>query len=115
MALSGLVPHLPDGLKGKAIQETLRAVPGIREHSLQEDALKAVAPHLPAWGQSRPELSYSVWKETLRAFSTAPRPDFLPRLQMLLPLTMALVGEAEKEKAAAGIVQAVQNVGIWWP
>jgi hypothetical protein len=114
IALANLASYLPDALKEKAIGESLAAMLMIRDESLRKDALQALAPRLPEWVSAHPKSAYSAWKETLREFSALPRPTFLLYLQALLPFGLALTRDDQQEKAAVGMFQAIQDIGMWW-
>jgi uncharacterized protein DUF4062 len=115
VSLACLAPRLPDDLKGEALHEALRATVSVREESMRQDAMKAVAPLLPEWAHADPRAAFSVFKEMLRECSAWPRPTFLPYLEMLVPFALALATESEQETAAVGVFQAVQDVATWWP
>jgi hypothetical protein len=112
-ALANLVPHLPNGIKGEAIQECLQAVLATQREDLREDGLQAVAPLLPGWANADPRSGYSGWKETLRTLSDLPRPIFLRYLERLLPFGMALAQEGERETVAEHLFHAIKEVGDW--
>jgi hypothetical protein len=97
------------------VREAASAALALREDRLRKDAWNAVAPFLPEWAHAHPDAARALWKQAVRELSSWPRPTFLPYLQMLLPVVLALPEAAEREAAAAGIFEAVIAVGEWWP
>jgi Domain of unknown function (DUF4062) len=115
MALANLAPSLPRALRVRAVREAATAALSAREDQLRNEVWNALEPFLPEWAEAEPEAARTFWRRAVREFSSRPRPAFLPFLQMLLPLVLAVPEATEREVAAAGIFGAVTAVGEWWP
>ncbi|HEX7316257.1 MAG TPA: ATP-binding protein [Pyrinomonadaceae bacterium] len=110
--LMSLVAHLPPD--GGLLQEGMKAVLGLR-YNERLPSLRALAPRLAAWAGAQPEPARRLWNECLRVFSQHPRPAFFNEMNAMLPFTLALAPEAEKDDAILGVLRAGEDVVAWWP
>lgn len=112
LELMSLATHMPP--VGRLLQDYIRAVLALR-YTDRVPALRVVAPRLAVWAGAQPEAAYTLWNECLHACSQHPRPAFFNEMNALLPFTLALTQEEEKEGAILSILNAGQDATVWWP
>ncbi|WBQ07071.1 ATP-binding protein [Kribbella sp. CA-293567] len=97
-----------DRLSGADLLEVLAVARELGGQELQTELLGRRA---PAFAQLDRVVLQEIWSATLRELSSLGRPAFLSRLRPLGPVIEALGGQ----HAVAETVQAIEDVGRWWP
>ena len=103
-ALSALAPRLPRDL----LADALTAAGSIADESDRAAVLAVLATLLAAPPATS---AWSAWRAILPVLATRRRRDLLADIRSLQPVILALGGQ----DAVREIVQAVWDVGRWWP
>jgi hypothetical protein len=107
-ALKTMAPHLAEPLRTYALEEALRMALNIDDVDERSETLSALVHQLSTRSASS---VYPLWRHIIPVIASRTREDFLADLRTLLPLILLLGGP----QTAAGIFQAIQDVGRWWP
>lgn len=140
IALAEIAPRLPDAQKTKILDEALSAARKIKNDYWRAKALSDIASkfpdaqkiefrleafsatnrihdrvaiiNLPTQEEAEEESIYlSSWALAIYDLSTMSRSDFLSDLSSLAPLLARLGGD----EALRETIQAIEDVGRWWP
>jgi len=102
--LSRLLPQIPDGWVMPLVRDAFEH----RSGQVLYEILARLAPRLALMPR---ESLLNAWREMLRAISLQPRPEFLARLVLLLPVMQILAGP----KGIPEVAKAIQDLRHWWP
>jgi hypothetical protein len=113
-ALVSIAPHLLEPVQTQVRREWLSDVTDLGEQAGRTAVLEASIEQFTRQ-TGNAELptgtDYEFWSDTLRLLGSSARKDVLKNLPRLLPLTVRLGGEV----ALAEAVQAIAEVGTWFP
>jgi hypothetical protein len=104
-----LAPHLSGSLVVEALELTDHIV--TIWHRVR--ARQALCPGLLALVHTDPALAAAAWRDSLHRMAAGSRDTFLRDLAAILPVGLALTGEAAPQ-AAAGIFHAIKQSRGWW-
>jgi hypothetical protein len=107
-AFMELAPYLTSPQKEQVLRELLTTVRGIEREKDRAELLAGIASNVMSL--SHPTLS-SIWRETLPILAHRTRQDLMSDLQALSPIIAALGGP----NVIAKTIEAIQDVGRWWP
>jgi hypothetical protein len=113
--LKALAPHLPEPERSEILYDLLTEARTFSNDVFQARKVVEISKLLTTCVTSRPSSISSHWSEVLRILSSHSRPNFLNNLTRVLPLALALAGEAADEQVILGTFNAIQDVSRWWP
>jgi len=108
MALAKIAPNLTDPRKTDILEEALSISREASENYLRNNCLTEIAPLLAGISPTR---LFSLWCKTLHILAQRTRNDLLSDIVALSPVIAALSAPESIEDT----VQAILDVGQWWP
>jgi hypothetical protein len=106
--LAELIPHLPQDQKEEILCKALQTAGKIENEWFRVPVLAKLAPHLTKLPH---HILYPVWQATLHVLATRTRRAFVGDLGALSPVLLTLGGNTAIEET----IQAMEDVGQWWP
>ncbi len=107
-ALTALAPRLPTSRQEEVYREAVVTALAVSFTETRAQVLAILMPHLSTLPE---ETILDIWHESLPIMANKGRPALLSDLEAFACI-IARVGDREAIKAA---VEAIQNVGKWWP
>ncbi|MCP4397650.1 MAG: hypothetical protein GY801_10175 [bacterium] len=104
-ALTGLISHLPDGLREMTLQETLAAAQAIK-NKWSEVKLTTLIPQMIELPSTK---LLSMWPVLLQVSARSGRESLLSEIRKLTPMIAKLGGD----EAIVELFHAIQDVGRW--
>jgi hypothetical protein len=118
-ALTGLLPYLTEAERPAVLEEALNSMKDfsslMRKYQKLSGGSSDRRETLTKLAQGMQRLDYpkcyALWRQTLRDLATQNRADLLSDLQAFAPVILTLGGE----KALTEVMQAITDVGRWFP